>query len=102
MASVSHVRLADGSGGVSSSLAPIKRTHLEHSTGRATVLVGLFLSMSLGGGVALLGESPLGALLVFLALPIMVGVLCVAWMRPPSGSPEHHPRIDRLLDDTSP
>ncbi len=102
MASVSRIHLVDGTGGVSSALAPNKRTHPEHSTGRATVLVGLFLSMSLGSGVALLGESPLAALLVVLALPVLVGVLCVAWMRPPSGSPEHHPRIDRLLDDTSP
>lgn len=102
MASV-RIELVDGSNGAApAALAPIKHTHLDHSTGRATVLVGLFLSMSIGAGAAFLGESPLGALLVFLALPVMVGVLCVAWMRPPSGSPEHHPKIDRFLDDTSP
>jgi len=98
-----RIELVDGSNGAAPAvLAPIKHTHIDHSTGRATVLIGLFLSMSIGVGAAFLSESPLGAVLVFLALPVMVGVLCVAWMRPPSGSVEHHPRIDRFLDDTSP
>jgi hypothetical protein len=68
----------------------------------ATVLVGLLLAMSLAVAIALLEDSPLGALEFLLVMPVVAGILSVAWMRPASGSPEHHPAIDRILDDTSP
>jgi hypothetical protein len=33
---------------------------------------------------------------------VFTALIATAWIRPASGSPEHHPRIDRLFDDTSP
>jgi hypothetical protein len=29
-------------------------------------------------------------------------VMAIAWMRPASYPPEHHPKIDRIFDDTAP
>jgi hypothetical protein len=59
------------------------------------VTVGLF-------GLALVAGS---TLLAFMALMggLTVGfVLATAWMRPTSYPPEHHPKVDRLFDDTAP
>ena len=67
-----------------------------------TLLVALLLGMSLAFGVALLRDSPLLALGILLVLLIGAGIMSVAWMRPPGASPEHHPKIDHYLDDTSP
>jgi hypothetical protein len=84
--------------GVHPAVAPNTAPSLVH----ATVLVGILLGMSLAFAVALLDDSPIAAVTLVLVVPVMTGVLSVAWMRPPSRSPEHHPAIDRLLDDTSP
>ncbi len=67
-----------------------------------TLVLALLLGMSLAFGVALLEDSPLLALGILLVLLISAGIMSVAWMRPPSASPEHHPKIDHYLDDTSP
>jgi hypothetical protein len=45
------------------------------------------------------------ALLAFMALMgglVIAFVMAIAWMRPKSGPIEHHPRVDRLFDDTAP
>lgn len=59
------------------------------------VIVGLFV-------VAVVAES---ALLAFIALVVglvAAFVMAIAWMRPASYPPEHHPKIDRIFDDTAP
>jgi len=91
-------------GGVSGAAAPLEssRPSRERSVAHANVLFAILLSMSLGFGAAWLGDSPVYAFAVLLVVLISAAVLSVAWMRPPSGSPEHHPKIDHLLDDTSP
>ena len=101
MARISRIQLADGVNGVSARMTSAPAGS-PHSVAHATVLVGILLSMSLGVGIALLGDSPLFALGFLLVIPVAAGVLSVAWMRPASASPEHHPKIDRYLDDTSP
>lgn len=102
MANVSRIELVRDAGIARAVIVPPDRVYTQASVGHATVLVGILLSMSLAVAIALLGDSPLGALELLLVVPVLAGVLSVAWMRPPSGSPEHHPAIDRLLDDTSP
>ena len=101
MAGNSRVQLVGGVSGVS---APLGSTlpPKERSVAHANVLFAILLCMSLGFGVALLGNSPIVAVAVLLVVLISAGVISVAWMRPESGSPEHHPKIDHLLDDTSP
>jgi len=59
------------------------------------VIVGLFV----------VGVVVGSALMAFIAL--MVGlvaafVMAIAWMRPASYPTEHHPKVDRLFDDTAP
>lgn len=71
---------------------------IDHSTSLVTTL-GL-VPIAFGG--ALLDGSPEVALITLLGGWIVAALLATAWTRPPSGSPEHHPRIDRLFDDTSP
>jgi len=90
--------------GMSGAHAPVAAPHpsRERSVAHATVLFAILLAMSLGFGAAWLGDSPVYAVAVLLVVLISAAVLSVAWMRPPGGSPEHHPRIDHLLDDTSP
>lgn len=88
---------------VGGAAAPLESSRpRERSVAHANVLFAILLAMSLGFGAAWLGDSPFYAFAVLLVVLISAGVLSVAWMRPPSGSPEHHPKIDHLLDDTSP
>jgi hypothetical protein len=60
--------------------------------------------MALGGAV--LAAALMEALVVagtLAALGVLVAILmAVAWMRPQGYPTEHHPRIDKLLDDTRP
>ena len=81
---------------------PVVRSSAERSRTHGTILIAILLTMSLGFGVALLRDSPLLALGVLLLLLISTAVIAVAWMRPGSGSVEHHPKIDHYLDDSSP
>lgn len=101
MADITRIRLANNVGQGSATVA-MARAASAPNVSHATVLVGLLLAMSLAVAITLLEDSPLGALEFLLVTPIVAGILSVAWMRPPSGSPEHHPAIDRILDDTSP
>jgi predicted Na+-dependent transporter len=101
MAGNSRAELVGGASGIS---APLNSTlpRRERSVAHAIVLFAVLLCMSLGFGLALLGNSPMVAVIVLLVVLISAGVMSVAWMRPASGSPEHHPKIDHLLDDSSP
>lgn len=42
---------------------------------------------------------------MFIGIVLALGfgfILGTAWMRPDARTPEHHPRVDRLLDDLRP
>jgi hypothetical protein len=71
---------------------------LAHSTLLVTAL-GL---VSLGFGGALLDGSPEIALAALLGGWIFVALIATAWIRPASGSREHHPKVDRWFDDMAP
>lgn len=71
---------------------------IDHSLSLVTALG--FVPIAFGG--ALLDNSPEMALSALVGGWVVAALLALAWARPPSGSPEHHPRIDRLFDDTSP
>lgn len=64
-------------------------------------LVELFAVMALAVETALLTSSLIIAICALLAGLDIAFVLAVAWMRP-AGSQEHHPAIDKILDDTDP
>ena len=64
-------------------------------------LVELFAVMALAVETALLTSSLIVAICALLAGLDVAFVLAVAWMRP-EGSPEHHPAIDKIFDDTDP
>ena len=100
MAKVARIDFVDGN-----LQDPVRRTAPPRSARtqlHGTLLVALLLGMSLAFGVALLRDSPLLALGILLVPLIGAGIMSVAWMRPPSASPEHHPKIDHYFDDTSP
>ncbi|HEV8550014.1 MAG TPA: hypothetical protein VGQ57_13315 [Polyangiaceae bacterium] len=96
MAGNSRIEVVGVAGGAA--LRPAR----ERSVAHANVLFGLLLVMLLGIGIAWLGDAPLVAVATLLVVLISAAVISVAWMRPSSGSPEHHPKIDHFLDDSSP
>jgi hypothetical protein len=102
MAGDTRVPLVGGLGGASAPVVPALHPIRERSVAHANVLFGILLFMSLGFGLALIGDSPLVAVAMLIVMLISTAVLAVAWMRPASGSPEHHPKIDHYLDDSSP
>ena len=53
-------------------------------------------------GIALALDSALGAVTALLVGFVSIFVMAIAWMRPRGYPPEHHPKIDRLFDDTAP
>lgn len=64
-------------------------------------LVELFAVIALAVETAFLTNSLIVAIGALLAGLDIAFVLAIAWMRP-EGAREHHPAIDRLLDDTDP
>jgi hypothetical protein len=64
-------------------------------------LVELFAVMALAVETAFLTSSLIVAICALLAGLDVAFVLAVAWMRP-VGSREHHPAIDKVLDDADP
>jgi predicted lysophospholipase L1 biosynthesis ABC-type transport system permease subunit len=69
-----------------------------HSTGMVAlfvVTVGFF-------ALALVAGSTLLAFMALMGGLVVAFVLATAWMRPQSYPPEHHPKVDRLFDDTAP
>jgi predicted lysophospholipase L1 biosynthesis ABC-type transport system permease subunit len=69
-----------------------------HSTGIVAlflVTVGLF-------GLAFWAGHAMLAVMVLLGGLVVAFVLGIAWMRPTSYPPEHHPKVDRIFNDTAP
>lgn len=65
-------------------------------------LVVLFASLALAFITALWMESMAFALGSLVAGLVVAFVMSTAWMRPEGHTPEHHHRVDRLVDDTHP
>lgn len=65
-------------------------------------LVVLFGLLALAFITALWMESVAFALGSLVAGLVVAFVMSTAWMRPDGHSPEHHHRVDRYVDDTSP
>jgi hypothetical protein len=71
-------------------------------TSHPAVRAALPLLAVLGIAFAFLGGSPAWAVAIIMVALVIGYVLGVAWMRPRQVRAEHHPKIDRFLDDTAP
>jgi hypothetical protein len=69
-----------------------------HTTG----IVALFFITVGVFGIAIVAESTIIAISALLGGFVVAFVMAIAWMRPSSYPPEHHPKIDRIFDDTAP
>jgi hypothetical protein len=61
----------------------------------------LFVTVTAFGIAVVLG-SAFGALAALLVGFVSLFVMAIAWMRPSGYPTEHHPKIDRIFDDTAP
>ncbi len=68
----------------------------------STAIVAVFFVMVAGFGIALAAGSTILAIMALLGGLVVGFVMAIAWMRPASGPIEHHPRSDRIVDDTAP
>ena len=59
------------------------------------VIVGVF-------SLAVVTGSALVAFIALLVGLVTAFVIAIAWMRPESYPTEHHPKVDRIFDDTAP
>lgn len=69
---------------------------------QATPLYTLLFVTVAAFGIAIVLGSTFGALAALLVGFVSMFVMAIAWMRPRSYPPEHHPKIDRIVDDTAP
>jgi hypothetical protein len=65
-------------------------------------LVGIVMFMVAGFVGALAFDSIAIALGSLVSGLVVMFVMAVAYLRPEGARPEHHPRIDHILDDTNP
>jgi hypothetical protein len=65
-------------------------------------LVGIVMLMVAAFVGALALNSIALALGTFISGLVVMFVMAIAYLRPAGASPEHHPRVDRILDDTNP
>ncbi len=65
-------------------------------------MVALFFVTIAVFGVSLVAGSALIGVMALLVGFVTAFVLAIAWMRPKSYPDEHHPKIDRIFDDTAP
>ncbi|HEY3497485.1 MAG TPA: hypothetical protein VGK73_22465 [Polyangiaceae bacterium] len=66
-----------------------------HTTG----IVTLFVLLVIGFEVALIaGSTALGVIILVTGL-VLAFVMGIAWMRPTSGQDEHHPPVDKMVND---
>lgn len=65
-------------------------------------LVVLFMLLALAFVAAIWADSVAFALGALVSGLVLAFVMATAWMRPDGHSPEHHPPVDRVLDDTNP
>jgi hypothetical protein len=67
-----------------------------------TVMVILFVATVAAFGLSLMAGSPVVAFALLLVGFVVAFVMATAYSRPPSYPPEHHPKIDKIFDDTAP
>ena len=65
-------------------------------------LVALFGLLVVAFVTALWADSVAIALASLVSGLVLAFVMSTAWMRADGHSPEHHPAIDRVVDDTNP
>jgi hypothetical protein len=65
-------------------------------------LIGMVVIMVIGFVGALALDSVAMALGTLISGLVVLFVMAIAYLRPEGASPEHHPRIDHILDDTNP
>jgi hypothetical protein len=65
-------------------------------------MVILFLATVAAFGLSLMAGSPVVAFALLLVGFVVAFVMATAYSRPPSYPPEHHPKIDKIFDDTAP
>jgi hypothetical protein len=65
-------------------------------------MVALFVVTVGSFAIALVAGSTLLAVMALLGGLVVAFVLATAWMRPTSYPAEHHPKVDRMFDDTAP
>jgi hypothetical protein len=68
----------------------------------STAMVAVFFVTVGGFATALVAGSAMIAFMALLGGLVVAFVMAIAWMRPRSGPIEHHPRIDKVFDDTAP
>ena len=68
----------------------------------STAMVALFVITVGVFGTALVAGSALVAFCALLGGLVTSFVLAIAWMRPESSPREHHPKVDRIFNDTAP
>ena len=67
-----------------------------------TVMVILFLATVAAFGLSLMAGSPVVAFTLLLVGFVVAFVMATAYSRPGGYPPEHHPKIDKIFDDTAP
>jgi hypothetical protein len=65
-------------------------------------MVAVFILIIGGFAVALMMGSVIIAVGLLMGGLAMAFVIAIAWMRPGGGAIEHHPKVDRIFDDTAP
>jgi DMSO/TMAO reductase YedYZ heme-binding membrane subunit len=65
-------------------------------------LVGMVVLMIVGFVGAIAFGSIAIALGSLISGLVVMFVMAIAYLRPEGSAPEHHPRIDHILDDTNP
>lgn len=66
-----------------------------HTTG----IVSLFVLLVIGFEVALIAGSTLLGVIVLVTGLVLAFVMGIAWMRPETGPVEHHPPVDKIVND---
>jgi hypothetical protein len=66
-----------------------------HTTG----IVSLFVLLVIGFEVALIAGSTVLGVIVLVTGLVLAFVMGIAWMRPSSGPDEHHPPVDKVVND---
>lgn len=67
-----------------------------------TVMVILFIATVAAFGLSLMAGFPVVAFALLLVGFVVAFVMATAYARPRSYPPEHHPKIDKIFDDTAP
>lgn len=68
----------------------------------SNAIVALFIVIVGAFGLAIVTGSALVAFIALIVGLVTAFVIAIAWMRPASYPTEHHPKVDRIFDDTAP